>query len=126
MPCYAKLDGKIYDFPDTKWYHDSVVYCLQKGIMKNKADGTFGIQDVTTRAMVAEALWVAEGSPKTAAPCFYQDVGDAHPAREAIIWAAETGVMSGYNGSTFGAADAVTREQLASILWRYAKQKDDR
>ena len=123
MPCYAKLDGKEYDFPDTQWYRESVAYCLKNGILKNKADGTFGVHDVTTRAMVAEALFAAEGSPKTVTRCFFQDVGEAHPSKNAIIWATETGIMSGYDGNTFGAADAVTREQLASILWRYAQYK---
>ena len=123
MPCYAKLDGKTYDFPKTQWYHDGVAYCLNKGILTNKEDGTFGLSDTTTRAMVAEALWAAEGKPKTVTRYFYQDVGEAHPSREAIFWATETGVMSGYGGNTFGAADEVTREQLASILWRYAKYK---
>ncbi|WP_458397618.1 S-layer homology domain-containing protein [Anaerotignum sp.] len=125
MPCYAKLDGKTYDFPKTQWYHDGVAYCLNKGLLTNKEDGTFGLSDTTTRAMVAEALWAAEGKPKTVTRYFYQDVGEAHPSREAIFWAAETGVMSGYGGNTFGANDAVTREQLAAILWRYAQYKGD-
>lgn len=125
MPCYAKLDGKTYDFPKTQWYHDGVAYCLNKGLLTNKEDGTFGLSDTTTRAMVAEALWAAEGKPKTVTRYFYQDVGEAHPSREAIFWATETGVMSGYGGNTFGANDAVTREQLAAILWRYAQYKGD-
>ena len=125
MPCYAKLDGKTYDFPKTQWYHEGVAYCLNKGLLTNKEDGTFGLSDTTTRAMVAEALWAAEGKPKTVTRYFYQDVGEAHPSREAIFWAAETGVMSGYGGNTFGANDAVTREQLAAILWRYAQYKGD-
>ena len=123
MPCYAKLEGKTYDFPETQWYRDAVAYCLSKGILTNKADGTFGINDTTTRGMVAQALWAAEGKPKTGTYCFYQDVGEAHPDRTGIIWAAQTGVMSGYDGNTFGANDAVTREQLAATLWRYAQYK---
>ena len=125
MPCYAKLDGKTYDFPKTQWYHEGVAYCLNKGLLTNKEDGTFGLSDTTTRAMVAEALWAAEGKPKTVTRYFYQDVGEAHPSREAFFWATETGVMSGYGGNTFGANDAVTREQLAAILWRYAQYKGD-
>ena len=125
MPCYAKLDGKTYDFPKTQWYHEGVAYCLNKGLLTNKEDGTFGLSDTTTRAMVAEALWAAEGKPKTVTRYFYQDVGEAHPSREGIFWATETGVMSGYGGNTFGANDAVTREQLAAILWRYAQYKGD-
>lgn len=123
MPCYAKLDGKAYDFPDTQWYHDAVAYCLKKGIMKNNADGTFGLYDTTTRAMAAEALWAMEGKPKVYTHCFFGDVGEAHPQRTAITWVAETGVMAGYDDHTFGAADVITREQLASILWRYANDK---
>ncbi|MBQ7103204.1 MAG: SH3 domain-containing protein [Anaerotignum sp.] len=125
MPCYAKLEGKEYDFPETQWYREAVAYCLGKGILTNKADGTFGLHDTMTRAMVADALWAAEGKPKTGAYCFYQDVGEAHPYRNAIIWATETGVMSGYDGNTFGANDNVTREQLASILYRYACYKGE-
>ena len=123
MPCYATLNGKTYDFPDTQWYRDAVAYCMKNGILKNNADGTFGINDTATRAMVAEALYAAEGKPKTVTHCFFGDVGEAHPSRTAITWVSETGIMSGYDGSTFGAADAVTREQLASILFRYAAYK---
>ena len=123
MPCYGKLEGKKYDFPDTQWYREAVGYCLKNGILKNKEDGTLGVQDVVTRAMVAEALYAAEKSPKTLTQYFFGDVGEAHPSLKAITWAVENGVMSGYGGNTFGAADSVTREQLASILWRYAQYK---
>ena len=123
MPCYATLNGKTYDFPDTQWYRSAVAYCMKNGILKNNADGTFGINDTATRAMVAEALYAAEGKPKTVTHCFFGDVGEAHPSRKAITWVSETGIMSGYDANTFGAADAITREQLASILWRYATYK---
>ena len=123
MPCYGKLEGKTYDFPETQWYREAVAFSLKKGILKNKEDGNFGLSDTVTRAMVAEALWAAEGKPKAYTLCFFGDVGEAHPQRTVITWAAETGVMAGYGDNTFGAADAVTREQLASILWRYAKYK---
>ena len=123
MPCYGKLEGKTYDFPDTQWYHDAVKYCLQKGILKNNADGTFGIHDTTTRVMLAEALYAAEGKPSTTGVCFFGDVGSEHPSGAAIIWAAENGIMSGYDGNTFGAADPVTREQLAAVYYRYAQYK---
>ena len=123
MPCYAVMGGKTYDFPETQWYRDAVAYCMKNGILKNNADGTFGIHDTATRAMVAEALYAAEGKPKTVTHCFFGDVGEAHPSRKAITWVSETGIMSGYDANTFGASDAVTREQLASILFRYATYK---
>lgn len=123
MPCYAKLDGKTYDFPETQWYRDAVAYCLKEGILKNNGDGTFGLHDTTTRAMAAEALWVMAGKPKPNTDCFFGDVGEAHPQKTAITWAAETGIMSGYGDNTFGAADAVTREQMVSILWRYTEYR---
>ncbi|MBR5590183.1 MAG: SH3 domain-containing protein, partial [Anaerotignum sp.] len=123
MPCYATLNGKTYDFPDTQWYRNAVAYCMKNGILKNNADGTFGIHDTATRAMVTEALYAAEGKLKTVTHCFFGDVGEAHPSRKAITWVSETGIMSGYDANTFGAADAITREQLASILWRYAAYK---
>ncbi|MBQ2412056.1 MAG: SH3 domain-containing protein [Anaerotignum sp.] len=123
MPCYGKLEGKVYDFPDTQWYHEAVGYCLKNGILTNKTDGTFGVNDVVTRAMVADALYAAEKKPTTMTHCFFGDVGEAHPSRKAITWVAENGIMAGYGDITFGASDAVTREQLVAILFRYAQYK---
>lgn len=119
MPCYAKLDGKTYDFPETQWYHDGVAYCLKNGIMSNLADGTFGIGKAADRATLAQALWVMAGKPAVEAACPFADVPDASPAKTAITWAASNGILSGYTAAAFGPEDVLTRQQLVTALWRF-------
>ena len=119
MPCYAKLEGKTYDFPETQWYHDGVAYCLKNGIMSNLADGTFGIGKAADRAALAQALWVMAGKPAVEAACPFADVPDTSPAKTAITWAANNGILSGYTATAFGPEDLLTRQQLVTALWRF-------
>jgi len=121
MPCYAKLEGKTYDFPETQWYHDGVAYCLKNGIMSNFADGTFGIGTAADRATLAQALWVMAGKPAVEAACPFVDVPDTSPAKTSITWAANNGILGGYTSAAFAPEDAVTRQQLVTALWRFAK-----
>ena len=125
MPCYAKLEGKTYDFPQLQWYHDGVAYCLKNGLMSANSDGTFGIGESVTRVELAQALWSMAGKPVSGAVCAFTDVPQDDSAAAAVSWAAEAGVMVGYSDTWFGRNDALTREQLATALWRFAKSKDD-
>jgi hypothetical protein len=121
MPCYAALEGKTYDFPDFAWYHDGVAYCLKNGVISAASDGTFGINDATSRAVLAKALWVMAGKPAAAAAASFSDVAQDHSAAAAIAWAAESGVMTGYSETVFAPDDVVSREQLVTVLWRLAQ-----
>ena len=119
----------IWPFPDaetTAWYHDGVHYVLAQGIMVGYDTGLFGPADNTTRAMMAQILFNMEGKPATAYPLDYADVDGEAWYAPAIRWATAEGVMEGYGGAetgTFGPEDPVTREQLVTILYRYAKTK---
>ena len=124
MPCYAKLEGKTYDFPDLQWYHDGVAYCLKNGILNSQADGTFGIGETVSRAALAETLWIMAGKPETEADCAFADVPEDHAARAAIIWAADEGIMTGYGNMVFGTQDAVTRQQMVTALWRFEQTQE--
>lgn len=102
------------------WYHDGIHYCLDEGLMDGVGMGLFAPNATTSRAMIVTILWRLQGSPEVQAAEAFDDVApDAWYAR-AIAWAVAEGVADGYGGGLFGPNDAITREQLAAMLWRYA------
>ena len=114
--------SKFTDASPTAWYHDGVHWALDKEIMKGTGDTTFAPNGNTTRAMVVTMLWRLEGEPQGTASAFTDVPADAWYA-QAVNWAAETGVVKGISKTTFAPNANVTREQLATILYRYAQTK---
>ena len=108
------------DATPTAWYHDGVHWALEKGIMNGIGNGLFAPNDTTTRAMVVTMLWRLEGQPEGAANPF-TDIPAGSWYENAANWAAETGVVKGVSDTEFAPDAPVTREQLATILYRYAK-----
>ncbi|WP_458407976.1 S-layer homology domain-containing protein [Anaerotignum sp.] len=113
-------------FTDVKandWFYNAVKYVYENGLMSGTSETTFSPAVTTSRGMITSILWRMEGRPEAAAEVPFKDVAkDAYYA-EAIAWAAENGIVSGYDADRFGPNDPITREQLASILFRYAKFK---
>ena len=108
----------------TEWYHDGVHFCIANGLMTGYDATTWAPSDATSRGMVATILWRLEGSPRVDYAMGFNDVEDGAWYSEAVRWAASEGIVHGYgDGSSFGPNDPVTREQMATILWRYAKAK---
>ena len=77
-----------------------------------------------TRAEAIVALWNMEGSPIVNFAMKFDDVSAEMPYAEAIRWAAAVKIVNGCSESSFAPGDALTREQLAAILWRYAKSEN--
>ena len=77
-----------------------------------------------TRAEAIVALWNMEGSPASDFAMKFDDVSAEMPYAEAIRWAAAVKIVNGCSESSFAPRDALTREQLAAILWRYAKSEN--
>ena len=108
------------DVPAGAWYAEAISYCQQHGIMNGTTPTTFAPEDPLTRAMLATILYRMSGSPAAAdAPAFTDTVAGAWYS-DAVSWAAENKIISGYGNGTFGANDPTTREQAVTILWRYA------
>ena len=105
------------------WYHDGVHWALEEGVMKGTGENTFEPLTATTRAMIVTMLWRMEGSPQTDGTVTFNDVPDGQWYTDAIRWAASHDIVNGYDEDTFGTNDSVTREQLATILYRSAKTK---
>ena len=122
MPCYATLEGKMYDFPEVQWYRHGIAHVLKNSLITNYANGYFGPYDMASREIAVNALWRMAGRPAAVSTEKFADVSESD-YKSAIFWADEMGVASGYGNGMFGAKDSLTREQLAAILWRYVQMK---
>ncbi len=116
----------IWPFSDaitTDWYHDGVHFCLENGLMVGFGNNIFQPDTSTTRAMLTVMLWRLNGSPVVDYDMGFDDVPADQWYTEAIRWAACEGVAMGYDNGKFGPDDVVTREQTATILWRYVQHE---
>lgn len=124
--CLKEGTCPIWPFTDavpSAWYHDGVHYCLENGLMRGVSGGKFLPDGSTTRAQLVTILWRLEGSPKTTGAVRFGDTAGGAWYTEAVRWAAGCGVVKEYDNGCFGPNDAVTREQMAAILYRYAQHK---
>ena len=125
QPCDGGKDCPSAPFTDVdtaKWYHLSVDYVLTHKIMNGVSSRAFAPNANLTRGMLVQILYNLEGKPKGTAANFPDVQADAWYA-EAVGWAAANKVVTGYVDGTFRPNDAVTREQAAAILYRYARSK---
>lgn len=102
------------------WYMLSVEYALDSGLMNGYGKSMFAPNNNLSRAMLAQILYNKEGKPAMSGGGDFTDVSANGWYANAVKWAAENGVVSGYGGGLFGPDDNITREQLAVMLWRYA------
>ena len=121
MPCFAELEGKTYDFPEVRWYRDGIGYALKNNLIANYANGYFGPADAASRDVAINALWRLVGRPQAEAAAQFSDVDAEKHHTSAINWANNIGIVSGYGNGQFGPEDVLTREQMVTILWRYAR-----
>ena len=116
----------IWPFADavpSAWYHDGVHYCVESGLMRGVSAAEFLPDAGTTRAQLVTILWRMEGSPEAAGSQRFTDVPGSAWYAGAVRWAADSGVIKGYDDGRFGSDDALTREQMVTILYRYAQYK---
>lgn len=128
--CKKDRTCPIWPFSDASpaaWYHDGVHWALDEGVMRGYSAALFGPNDATTRAQVAQMLYNIEGKPAVGtATSPFVDVRNGDWYAEAVIWAAESGVVLGFErdgADVFDPDAAVTREQFAAMMQRYAKLK---
>ncbi len=125
QPCDGGKDCPSAPFTDVdtaKWYHLSVDYVLTHKMMNGVSSRAFAPNANLTRGMLVQILYNLEGKPKGTAANFSDVQADAWYA-EAVGWAVSNKVVTGYADGTFRPNAAVTREQAAAILYRYAQSK---
>ena len=116
----AEEDTGYRDVEAGSWYADAVEYVRDNGLMSGTSDTQFSPSGTMTRAMLAQTLYRAAGSPAVSGQNAFPDTQAGAWYGDAVLWATQTGVVSGYDDGRFGTNDPVSREQIALILWRYA------
>lgn len=107
------------DVKDSDWYKEYVAYVYHRGIMNGLSGTKFGPEETLTRAQLVTALYRLAGEPGVGAPSGFTDVPSSQYYADAVSWAKENGIVNGISASAFGPDTAVTREQAATILYRY-------
>ncbi len=111
------------DLDVNAWYHDGVHWALENGVMNGMGNKRFAPNTAASRAMIVTMLWRMEGSPRVDYELTFRDVATDQWYTEAIRWAARGGIVTGYSTARFGPNVNVSREQLVTMLYRYAKYK---
>lgn len=120
---YLELYGSILlpsDISPGQWYYTAVEYGLMQGYFSGLEDGRFGPDEPLNRAQLAQVLWTMDGSMEAEQAHFF-DVSSDDWFYQAVAWCRQQRLISGYQDGTFAPYAPLTREQLASILCRYAR-----
>ena len=128
VPALAAVEDTGFSDVDAgAWYADAVEYVRANGLMNGTTSTAFAPDAAMTRSMLAATLYRAAGSPAVTGTDAFTDTADGAWYADAVLWASQQGVINGYGDGLFGTDDAVSREQIAAILWRQAgsPQADD-
>lgn len=118
---YAKWELDFTDVDTGAYYHDAVIWAIDKGITEGTSTTTFSPNDSCTRAEMVTFLWRAAGSPAAVNETNpFGDVNEDAYYYEAVLWAVERGITEGTSTDTFSPDDTCTRGQMATFPYRYA------
>ena len=119
IPVTVTNPSKFDDVKKTDWFYDAARFVSDAGVMSGTANRTFSPDANVTRAMVVTVLYRLEKSPAVTGGAAFSDVPAGTWYSSAVAWASQKGIVLGDNGK-FSPDTAITREQLAAILYRYA------
>ena len=111
------------DVSENDWFASAVKYALDNKLMNGVSDTEFAPNDNLTRAMLVTILYRAENEPAVNKSIPFNDVDMGSYYANAVIWAKQNGIVSGYTETEFAPNDNITREQIAAIMHRYAQYK---
>lgn len=103
------------------WYYNAVQFVYSKGIMDGVDYYKFAPNGTITRGMIVTMLWRMAGEPFEMPVTSFTDVEIGRYYTTAVAWACRNGIADGMGESTFGPNDAITREELVTLLYRYAQ-----
>ena len=109
------------DVAETDWFYDVVLQLAKDGIVNGMTETTFEPQGTLTRAEFATMLYRIAGTPAAEAESTYSDVKTGDWYYNAVVWATEAGVVNGMGDGTFAPNDNITRQEMATMLYRLAK-----
>ena len=111
------------DVKESDWFYEAVSYAVENGLMSGMSEDIFAPNTPLTREMLAVVLYNVEGQPESTEANTFTDVKGDMWYTDAILWANENGIVAGYDNGAYGVGDLITREQFATILYRYAQFK---
>ena len=114
---------KFSDLDKTKWYHEDIDYVIENNIMLGTSDTVFAPEENLTRGMLVTILYRSEGEPATNRSIPFADVDMGAYYANAVVWAQQNGIVKGISETEYAPDMNVTREQLATIMLRYAQFK---
>ncbi|MGN0106926.1 MAG: S-layer homology domain-containing protein, partial [Hominilimicola sp.] len=111
------------DVTESDWFYNNVKWANRNGLMYGMEENIFSPQGDVTRAMLVAILYRIEGEPHVSGASKFADVDSSAYYNNAVAWAENNGIVSGYSDTEFAPEDSVLREQIAAILYRYAAYK---
>ncbi len=111
------------DVSEENWFYDAVVYAYTNSLMNGTSDTLFAPNATLTRGMMVTVLWRIDGESAAAAAADFTDVAADSWYADAVAWASQEGIVTGTSETTFAPNANITREQLATMLYRYAVYK---
>lgn len=119
----GEWENPFNDVKADDWFYDSVGYAYTNQLTGGTSENEFSPAESITRSMLVTLLHRAENQPKVIAAPGFEDIDDDMYYTEAVKWAARHGIVNGYSETSFAPDDKITREQIAAIIYRYAKYK---
>lgn len=108
------------DVPMSKWYYAYITEAVERGLFSGMSATEFWPDYTMNRAMLVTVLYRLAGSPLCEGDIPFTDVADGLWYTEAVLWAYQSGIVNGINETRFGAEENITREQLTTMLYRFA------
>lgn len=108
---------------ESDWAHEGIDFVIERELMNGVGTNTFAPDETMDRAMLVTVLWRLEGKPEVPAKAEFVDVPDGQWYSAAVAWAQSEGIVNGVGNGRFDPSGEVTREQAATVLYRYACSK---
>ena len=122
-PTTPEWKNPFTDVSENDWFYSNVKYANENGLMGGTTNTTFAPNEPLTRGMLVAILYRAEGEPAVNKSIPFSDVDTNAYYANAVIWAQQNGIVNGVTENAFAPDDNITREQIAAIMFRYAKYK---
>ena len=119
----APVGEPFLDVNEGDWFYAAVAYAYENGLMDGVGGNRFAPNSATTRAQLVTILYRMEGQPAVSGDLPFTDVESGTWYTDAILWAAQNNIVNGVSDTAFAPNQALTREQMAAILYRYAEYK---
>ena len=118
-----KPDFPFTDVTEGDWCYDAVRDVYEKGLMQGVSATLFAPDQSTSRGMIVSILYRLEGSPAVSGSAAFTDVTGDTWCASAVVWASANGIVNGFTDGSFRPDQAVSRQEIAAFLYRYAQYK---